>query len=176
MAAFTAQVGHESGRFRYARELSGDEYLSKYDTGPLAKRLGNTPEADGDGQKYLGRGLIQVTDRDNYYVCSKALFGDDRLGAENESAARAREQSYQQSINKVVQDGQRTIDQFTAERASRNGVPLYSQPVRPAAIPVLPPQARQLPVSSWCLPRCSSALMKERSIWQDMLRTAMPEE
>lgn len=79
MAAFIAQVGHESGQFRYVRELGGDQYLSKYDTGPLAKRLGNTPEADGDGQKYRGRGLIQVTGRDNYLACSKALFGDDRL-------------------------------------------------------------------------------------------------
>ena len=79
IAAFIAQVGHESGQFRYVRELGGDQYLSKYDTGTLAKRLGNTPEADGDGQKYRGRGLIQVTGRDNYYACSKALFGDDRL-------------------------------------------------------------------------------------------------
>ena len=79
MAAFIAQVGHESGQFRYVRELGGDQYLSKYDTGPLAKRLGNTPEADGDGQRYRGRGLIQITGRDNYLACSKALFGDDRL-------------------------------------------------------------------------------------------------
>jgi len=79
MAAFIAQVGHESGQFRYVRELGGDEYLSKYDTGTLADRLGNTPEADGDGQKYRGRGLIQITGHDNYLACSKALFGDDRL-------------------------------------------------------------------------------------------------
>ena len=79
MAAFIAQVGHESGQFRYLRELGGYQYLSKYDTGSLAKRLGNTPEADGDGQKYRGRGLIQITGHDNYLACSKALFGDDRL-------------------------------------------------------------------------------------------------
>ncbi|UVM41328.1 glycoside hydrolase family 19 protein [Pseudomonas sp. B21-017] len=79
MAAFIAQVGHESGQFNWVKELGGDQYLSKYDTGPLAKRLGNTPEADGDGQKYRGRGLIQITGHDNYLVCSKALFGDDRL-------------------------------------------------------------------------------------------------
>lgn len=79
MTAFIAQVGHESGQFRYVRELGGDEYLSKYDTGTLADRLGNTPEADGDGQKYRGRGLIQITGHDNYLACSKALFGDDRL-------------------------------------------------------------------------------------------------
>lgn len=79
MAAFIAQVGHESGQFRYVRELGGDQYLSKYDTGTLAKRLGNTPEADGDGQKYRGRGLIQITGHTNYLACSKALFGNDRL-------------------------------------------------------------------------------------------------
>ena len=79
MAAFIAQVGHESGQFRYVKELGGDQYLSKYDTGALAKRLGNTPEADGDGQRFAGRGLIQITGRDNYLACSKALFGDNRL-------------------------------------------------------------------------------------------------
>lgn len=79
VAAFLAQVGHESGELRYVRELGSDQYLSKYDTGTLAARLGNTPEADGDGQQYRGRGLIQITGRRNYLACSQALFGDDRL-------------------------------------------------------------------------------------------------
>jgi putative chitinase len=79
MAAFLAQVGHESGHLQYVRELGGTKYLAKYDTGPLAERLGNSPEADGDGQFYRGRGLIQVTGRYNYLNCSLALFQDDRL-------------------------------------------------------------------------------------------------
>ena len=73
MAAFIAQIGHESGQLRYVRELGNDQYLSKYDTGSLARRLGNTPEADGDGQKYRGRGLIQITGRANYSECGEAL-------------------------------------------------------------------------------------------------------
>ncbi|GBH09072.1 Predicted chitinase [Pseudomonas syringae pv. actinidiae] len=73
IAAFIAQVGHESGQLRYVRELGGSAYLSKYDTGKLAERLGNTPEADGDGQLYRGRGLIQVTGRANYEECGEAL-------------------------------------------------------------------------------------------------------
>ncbi|WP_317002349.1 hypothetical protein RYH72_003008 [Pseudomonas syringae pv. actinidiae] len=73
IAAFIAQVGHESGQLRYVRELGGNDYLSKYDTGKLAERLGNTPEADGDGQLYRGRGLIQVTGRANYEECGEAL-------------------------------------------------------------------------------------------------------
>ena len=76
VAAFIAQIGHESGQFRYVRELGNDQYLSKYDTGSLAKRLGNTPEADGDGQKYRGRGLIQITGRANYTTCGEALALD----------------------------------------------------------------------------------------------------
>ncbi|MFJ3115008.1 glycoside hydrolase family 19 protein [Pseudomonas protegens] len=79
MAAFIAQIGHESGQLQWVRELGSNQYLSKYDTGTLAKRLGNTPEADGDGQKYRGRGLIQVTGRANYEACSEALFSDARL-------------------------------------------------------------------------------------------------
>ena len=73
MAAFIAQIGHESGQLRYVRELGSDQYLSKYDTGSLARRLGNTPQADGDGQKYRGRGLIQITGRANYAECGEAL-------------------------------------------------------------------------------------------------------
>ncbi|WP_122435282.1 glycoside hydrolase family 19 protein [Pseudomonas viridiflava] len=73
IAAFIAQIGHESGQLRYVRELGGDKYLSKYDTGKLAERLGNTPEADGDGQLYCGRGLIQITGRANYAECGEAL-------------------------------------------------------------------------------------------------------
>lgn len=79
VAAFIAQIGHESGELRYVRELGSEQYLSKYDTGLLAARLGNTPEKDGDGQRFRGRGLIQITGRRNYLACSRALFGDDRL-------------------------------------------------------------------------------------------------
>lgn len=75
-AAFLAQVGHESGSFLYMRELASGE---AYDTGAKAAALGNTPEADGDGQRYKGRGPIQITGHDNYLACSLTLFGDDRL-------------------------------------------------------------------------------------------------
>lgn len=78
-AAFLAQVGHESGQLQYVRELGSDRYLSKYDTGLLAARLGNTAALDGDGQKYRGRGLIQITGRHNYQQCSVGVFGDERL-------------------------------------------------------------------------------------------------
>jgi len=73
IAAFLAQVGHESGQLRYVRELGSDAYLEKYDKGRLAERLGNTPEDDGDGQLYRGRGLIQITGRANYAECGEAL-------------------------------------------------------------------------------------------------------
>ena len=76
IAAFITQIGHESGQFRYVRELGNDQYLSRYDTGPLAKRMGNTPEANGDGHKYRGRGLIQITDRANYITRGEALALD----------------------------------------------------------------------------------------------------
>lgn len=48
------------------KEYGGYKYLSKYDTGKLAKDLGNTPEADGDGQKYAGRGHVMITGATNY--------------------------------------------------------------------------------------------------------------
>lgn len=79
VCAFLAQIGHESGHLVYTKELGSDTYLAKYDTGRLAAKLGNTPEADGDGQKYRGYGLIQITGLYNVMRCSLALFGDDRL-------------------------------------------------------------------------------------------------
>lgn len=69
-ASFLAQVGHESGQLQFVRELASG---AAYDTGPLAARLGNTPQADGDGQRYKGRGLIQITGHDNYAACGAAL-------------------------------------------------------------------------------------------------------
>ena len=72
-AMFIAQVMLESGEFRYLAELGGDKYLAYLDTGKVAKRLGNTPEADGDGQFYKGRGLIQITGKDNYRKCGQGL-------------------------------------------------------------------------------------------------------
>ncbi|MDB5937555.1 MAG: chitinase [Massilia sp.] len=67
-ASFIAQVGHESGQFIYVRELaSGSAYEGRKD-------LGNTHP--GDGVRYKGRGLIQVTGRDNYADCGDALSLD----------------------------------------------------------------------------------------------------
>lgn len=73
IAGFLSQIGVESAEFRYVKELGNDSYFDKYDTGSIADKLGNTPQKDGDGAKYKGRGLIQVTGLANYKACGKAL-------------------------------------------------------------------------------------------------------
>lgn len=63
MVHFLAQCWHESCALKYLEELASGE---AYDTGRLAARLGNTPASDGDGQRFKGRGIIQLTGRKNY--------------------------------------------------------------------------------------------------------------
>lgn len=89
IAAFIAQCAHESGGFRFLSEnlnyraeslmktfpkyFHTKELADQYARKPqkianrvYANRMGNGNEASGDGFKYRGRGLIQLTGKDNY--------------------------------------------------------------------------------------------------------------
>lgn len=77
LAQFLAQIMHESGSFRYDREVWGPTSAQKrYDT---RVDLGNTPAVDGDGRKNAGRGPIQVTGGANirayYEWCLRTIGG-----------------------------------------------------------------------------------------------------
>jgi len=69
VAAFIAQVGHESAQLRHVREIWGPTTQQAGYEG--RSDLGNAEK--GDGSKYRGRGLIQVTGRANYTACGEAL-------------------------------------------------------------------------------------------------------
>jgi putative chitinase len=97
-AMFIAQVLHESSRLTAVREnLNYSELglittFKKYFDRNIAKRyarqpekianrvyanrMGNGNENSGDGWKYRGRGLIQLTGKDNYTDCGRALGKD----------------------------------------------------------------------------------------------------
>ena len=102
VAAFIAQCAHESGDFNTVKEnlnYSADglnkifkkyfptvESAQPYHRQPekiankvYGNRMGNGNEASGEGFKFCGRGLIQLTGKDNYRSCSKDLFSDERL-------------------------------------------------------------------------------------------------
>jgi putative chitinase len=99
IAAFMAQCAHESGGFTALKEnlnykpaslrkLFGkyfpsdalaEEYCSKPNKQEAianriyANRMGNGDEASGDGYKYCGRGLIQLTGKSNYVAFADSL-------------------------------------------------------------------------------------------------------
>ena len=92
IAAFLAQCAHESGGFSVLKEnlnyrwqtlrkifpkyFPSDELAQAYASQPnkqelianlvYANRMGNGPPESGDGYRFCGRGLIQLTGRDNY--------------------------------------------------------------------------------------------------------------
>jgi putative chitinase len=99
LAHFLAQCGHESGGFKLTQEnlnysakgLNGifKKYFPTLDSAvPYERkpekiankvyggRMGNGPEASGDGWKYHGRGFIQLTGKDNYTAFTKSI-GED---------------------------------------------------------------------------------------------------
>ena len=96
IAAFIAQVAHESADFQqseenlnYSWQALRQTWPSRFPTDDFAKgyhrqrerianhayanRNGNSDEASGDGWRFRGRGLIQVTGRANYLTYSKAI-------------------------------------------------------------------------------------------------------
>jgi putative chitinase len=93
VAAFIAQTAHETLGFRLTRELWGPTQTQRLYEPPASKArsLGNVQP--GDGRRFLGRGLIQITGRANYVTCGKALGVDiattPELLEQNEWAARS---------------------------------------------------------------------------------------
>jgi putative chitinase len=109
IARFIAQCGHESNDFsvrsenlnystqgllktfrKYFDESTAPAYArrpEKIANRVYANRMSNGNEASGDGWKFRGRGIIQLTGKANYRTCSEDLFQDERLLANPETVA-----------------------------------------------------------------------------------------
>lgn len=101
VAAFLSQTTHESNNYitlsenlNYRPESLIKVWPTRFNIGNAwtygrqpaaiankvyAGRMGNGSESSGDGWKYRGRGILQITGKNNYIACSKYLFNDDRL-------------------------------------------------------------------------------------------------
>ena len=99
VSAFIAQCAHESGNFKFLKEnlnyraaslrkvfpkyFTDDAIANNYANRPnkqeaiasriYANRMGNGDEASGDGFRYLGRGLIQLTGKNNYTLFAASI-------------------------------------------------------------------------------------------------------
>jgi putative chitinase len=78
LARFMAQTRHESWDFSKMKEVGNKKKFDRYEKNrSLAQQLGN--KVKGDGERFKGRGPMQLTGRDNYTKASEQIFGDDRL-------------------------------------------------------------------------------------------------
>jgi hypothetical protein len=115
---FVSQMAHETRNFTSMVERGTPEYFTKrYEKDRhKAKILGNTVK--GDGERYKGRGYIQLTGRDNYTRAGRAigvdLANNPELAARPDIAAKVAEWYWKSRVATKVKDfSKATVKQVT---------------------------------------------------------------
>jgi putative chitinase len=128
LAQFLAQAAHETLNFSSLKELGNKKDFKKYDiryNPSMAKALGNTRK--GDGQKYIGRGFLQITGKYNYDRIGKILKLDLKKHPEllerPSIAAKASLAYWKNRVNPNVNDFSNTTEVTKPINSSLRGLP-----------------------------------------------------
>lgn len=147
-ACLFSQLAAETGKLNFMVEGGGDSYFDKYEPGTdQGKKLGNTQA--GDGKRFKGRGIIQLTGRDNYEnyggfrgdrskytsdVSSQTLATNAYLTCDASGFYWAWKQRYKMNNGKITAWGKQGINYWSDKGANSADIKQMTKCINSAAL------------------------------------------